>query len=92
MRKTFTMLLFAISVVNIIAQEVDSLTLTISGDQYRQLEKHFTRKAKEKLWATDWARFNRYEAINDTMQKPVRVVFLGNSITDGWYKKRTEFF
>ena len=92
MRKTFTMLLFAISVVNIIAQEVDSLTLTISADQYRQLEKHFTRKAKEKLWTTDWARFNRYEDINDTIQKPVKVVFLGNSITDGWYKKRTEFF
>lgn len=43
----------------------------------------------------DWAQFNRYASENDSlraMKADIRVVFLGNSITQGWREKRPEFF
>ena len=40
----------------------------------------------------DWAQFYRYEAKNDSLVKSPAVVFMGNSITDFWAKKRAEFF
>lgn len=40
----------------------------------------------------DWAKFYRYEAKNDSLKKAPAVVFMGNSITDIWAKKRPEFF
>ncbi len=39
----------------------------------------------------DWANFARYAEANKTEQ-PGRIVFLGNSITEGWAKQRPEFF
>ena len=43
----------------------------------------------------DWAQFNRYAAQNDSLRNAntdIRVVFLGNSITQGWREKQPEFF
>ncbi|MEG1587058.1 MAG: SGNH/GDSL hydrolase family protein [Bacteroidales bacterium] len=40
----------------------------------------------------DWARFNRYEAQNASVEMPVKVVFMGNSITEGWYRQDSAFF
>jgi lysophospholipase L1-like esterase len=85
----FTTLMLGIS---LFSQNNESLSITLDSDQYKQLEKHFAEKERAKIRSTDWARFYRYEAINDTMQKPAKVVFLGNSITDGWYKQHPEFF
>lgn len=45
--------------------------------------------------ARDWAQFNRYAQENDSLRSAkvdVKVVFLGNSITQGWREKRPEFF
>lgn len=45
--------------------------------------------------ARDWAQFNRYAQQNDSLRSAkvdVKVVFLGNSITQGWREKRPEFF
>ena len=46
--------------------------------------------------AQDWANFKRYEqadsALNATRNNGRRVVFMGNSITELWYKMRPEFF
>ena len=45
--------------------------------------------------APDWAQFNRYAHENDSLRAAntqVRVVFLGNSITQGWREKRPAFF
>ncbi len=46
--------------------------------------------------AQDWANLNRYRAANDSMGalKPneTRVVFMGNSITEGWGKMFPDFF
>ena len=39
----------------------------------------------------DWANYGRYASANDTVQKAT-VVFMGNSITDGWDNHRPEFF
>ncbi|MGN6638695.1 MAG: SGNH/GDSL hydrolase family protein [Mucilaginibacter sp.] len=44
----------------------------------------------------DWAWLKRYEDNNDKMPAPAkdekRVIFLGNSITEGWINKDPEFF
>lgn len=40
----------------------------------------------------DWANFGRYEEANKSVQKPSRVVFMGNSITEGWRKADSLFF
>lgn len=47
------------------------------------------------LW-TEWANFNRYAEQNKKVPAPAkgerRVVFLGNSIFEGWLSMRPEFF
>ena len=44
----------------------------------------------------DWANFKRYEAENNKVTPPLnsenRVVFMGNSIFEGWIRLRPEFF
>jgi lysophospholipase L1-like esterase len=44
----------------------------------------------------DWANFKRYAADNKKVEPPLknetRVVFMGNSIFEGWIKLRPEFF
>lgn len=39
----------------------------------------------------DWAQYGRYENANKSVKSP-KVVFIGDSITDGWYRYRPEFF
>ena len=47
-------------------------------------------------YAQDWANLKRYQEENSTLIKDVRqkqrVVFMGNSITEGWSHHRPEFF
>lgn len=40
----------------------------------------------------DWANFGRYEAANKTVKAPSKVVFMGNSITEGWWNNDSLFF
>lgn len=40
----------------------------------------------------DWANFGRYEAANKTVKTPSKVVFMGNSITEGWWNNDSLFF
>ena len=44
----------------------------------------------------DWANLNRYRAANEKLAAPAadenRVVFMGDSITDGWGRKNNDFF
>jgi len=48
------------------------------------------------LFAQDWANFGRYRADNEKLAPPAkgenRVVFMGNSITDGWVYVDSVFF
>ena len=46
-------------------------------------------------WKTDWAYFSKYAKENNEMKKSgqqFKVVFMGNSITEGWKEKVPEFF
>ena len=40
----------------------------------------------------DWAQFGRYAEANKQVQIPANVVFMGNSITDGWWPADSTFF
>ena len=40
----------------------------------------------------DWAQFGRYADANKRVTMPAKVVFMGNSITDGWWPKDSTFF
>lgn len=40
----------------------------------------------------DWAQFGRYAEANKLVETPTRVVFMGNSITDGWWNTDSLFF
>ena len=40
----------------------------------------------------DWAQFGRYAEANKTVKVPSNVVFMGNSITDGWWPADSTFF
>ena len=42
--------------------------------------------------AEDWAGLKHYQTANQTIKQPVKVVFMGNSITAGWPKFRPDFF
>lgn len=42
--------------------------------------------------AKDWAQFGRYAEANKTVKLPSKVVFMGNSITDGWWPADSLFF
>jgi len=42
--------------------------------------------------AKDWAQFGRYAEANKTVKVPSKVVFMGNSITDGWWPNDSTFF
>lgn len=40
----------------------------------------------------DWANFGKYEQENAAIKQPVKVVFMGNSITEGWRATDPDFF
>lgn len=40
----------------------------------------------------DWAGFGRYAEANKSVKVPAKVVFMGNSITDGWWPADSTFF
>lgn len=40
---------------------------------------------------TDWANFSKYEALNESVN-PGQIVFMGNSITEGWERTDPTFF
>ena len=40
----------------------------------------------------DWANFGRYAEANKKVKIPANVVFMGNSITDGWWPADSTFF
>lgn len=40
----------------------------------------------------DWAQFNRYEEANKSVKTTPKAVFMGNSITEGWWGNDAQFF
>lgn len=62
-----------------------------NNENWANLHKYY-----DDLFHKDWAWITRFEADNEKMPAPVtgekRVVFLGNSITEGWIKNDPDFF
>jgi len=62
-----------------------------NNENWANLHKYY-----DDLFHRDWAWITRYEVDNEKMQASVagekRVVFLGNSITEGWIKTDPDFF
>ena len=54
--------------------------------------KRFRRMARKEKRNVDWAQFSRYRDLNSRLTKTPAVVFMGNSITDGWARKHPDFF
>ena len=49
----------------------------------------------KELMSQDWANLKKYRADNDSIHKSgkyPKVVFMGNSITEGWYSMHPQFF
>lgn len=40
----------------------------------------------------EWANFKHYAEANKKVDYPVKAVFMGNSITEGWYRQDSAFF
>ena len=56
----------------------------------------FTSLSMTSIQAQDWANLQRFQADNATLPAPTakekRVVFMGNSITEGWSNDKNSFF
>ncbi len=40
----------------------------------------------------DWAQFSKYDEANKEIKRPIKALFLGNSITEGWQNSDSAFF
>lgn len=49
-------------------------------------------KSQRERAQSDWANLCRYRQANAEISSPTRVVFMGNSITEGWARSDPEFF
>lgn len=90
MKKFILSILFLLPLA-MMAQE-NEVTLKISGEEYKQLERHFNGKNRDYQRSRDWGGFYRYEKANAELTKAPKVVFMGNSITDNWARMHKEFF
>lgn len=52
----------------------------------------FCQKTYEELLAWDWAFYGKYAKANETLKTRPDVVFMGNSITEGWFDQHPDFF
>lgn len=85
-------LMLALALFTANAQDQEKLTFSLDSVQYKQAEKYFAQKQKVEKSKTDWAKFYKYAEANKKLTKPVRVVFMGNSITERWNKTDSSFF
>ncbi len=95
LKLAIALLLFTFSVGSFaIAQEVKS---TDSAEIKKAIEKQIKEKKAYEDWLKiDWPNLKRFKADNEKIGLPTagekRVVFMGNSITEGWIRNRPEFF
>lgn len=54
--------------------------------------KRYKRVAAADRCKNDWAKFGRYAEANAALAEAPKVVFMGNSITDTWARRRPDFF
>lgn len=105
MKRLYLNLLFVVIAYNISAQTQENLIIydsvvykqeEQSSIQRQKIEKQIENQFKEKQriekWNIDWAKFNRYAIANKKLNKPTKVVFMGNSITDRWRNRADSAF
>ena len=66
--------------------------LNIDTKLWNRYNKVFKAQERKKAEQRDWAQFYRYAEKNASLEKAPNVVFMGNSITDFWAKRRSDFF
>jgi lysophospholipase L1-like esterase len=84
-------------ILSILSLFLISLISTAQGSKQNQDSANIKRKAKmEDIFHNDWANLAKYRADNIKIGLPEpgekRVVFMGNSITEGWLNVNPEFF
>lgn len=95
LKLAIALLLFTFSVGSIVvAQDVKT---TDSTEIKKAIEKKIKEKKAYEDWLKlDWPNLKRFRADNEKLSLPAagekRVVFMGNSITEGWIRNRPEFF
>ena len=61
---------------------------SVAAQQPQSAQAADRQRAEDERLRTDWAQLKRYRAANDSLKAPgpdeQRVVFMGNSITEGW--------
>lgn len=76
-----------------ITQVLNAQTASVPAKTIEQLQKENEQLLRIK---NDWPNFARYREANEKLGQPSanekRVVFMGNSITDGWIRSSPEFF
>ncbi|MDR2823782.1 MAG: hypothetical protein LBB41_01115, partial [Prevotellaceae bacterium] len=84
------------SAVICLAQNTEQpLSITIEGENLKTVEKYIKEKQDREWYNGDWANFARYMQANTEVKKEkktVKAVFMGNSITEGWYRTHPDFF
>lgn len=91
--KQFSIIILSIFLaIGLNAQSKDSLVLKMDSAQYQKAEEEFLFKRQQEERIKDWAKFFRYEASNKQETAPPKVVFMGNSITEGWVRDHPVFF
>src|SRR5215218_6052817 len=70
--------------------------LRCDAQQKQPMPEQEEQRKREERFHTDWANLKRYEAENKALKPAApgekRVVFMGNSITEGWIKADSTFF
>ena len=92
MKQLSIILLCTFMTVGLNAQSKDTLVLKMDSAQYQKAEEGFLLRQQQEERMKDWAKFSRYEASNKLETAPPKVVFMGNSITEGWVRDHPDFF
>jgi len=88
--KLIYILLFLI--LNFCAQSQNASNIAIDSIQFRNIEKEFILRQQQENKKRDWAEFSKYDALNQSNTRHPKVVFMGNSITEGWVNAHPAFF
>jgi lysophospholipase L1-like esterase len=92
MKQLSIILLCTFLIAGLKAQPKDTLVLKMDSAQYQKAEEGFLLRQQQEERMKDWAKFSRYEASNKLETAPPKVVFMGNSITEGWVRDHPDFF
>lgn len=92
MKQISIIILCAFLVVGINAQSQDVPSITIDSAQYQKVEEEILLIQQKENKVKDWADFSKYEPSNQISTIRPKVIFMGNSITEGWVSNHPDFF